>query len=379
MIFLFALLLIMGTKVYARPVSISNIAPLIDTMGRQVNAHDGCLIEVNGTFYIFGTVYEPCTQGSPICNGRCGYFGNLFAAYSSPDLSNGSWTLLSGNILPAMASDHDRVSYWEANVGYNTRTKQWVMVYWSGHYGFVNNKIALASSTSPAGPFINQAPLVASGASTVISDTVAFWVDPDTQSGYVRYNTRDTPLRHVVEELDDTWNHILPNRSAVIFEKADFPWYDGGGMFKYRNLYFVMLSSDCCFCQWGSDALVFVAPTPLGPWTPQGGTLYRTNEVNVCADGRSPPYSVPNMTVNLCSPHDVGGTNFTIPAQQFSVAQLTSRADGQPLLLYYGEHFNSAPDGIKAHDLQAWIPLEFDASSNALLPMVWKDNFTVNN
>lgn len=30
-----------------------------------------------------------------------------------------------------------------------------------------------------------------------------------------------------------------------------------------------MLSFDCCFCTWGSDGLVFVAPSALGPWAPQ--------------------------------------------------------------------------------------------------------------
>ena len=68
----------------------------------------------------------------------------------------------------------------------------------------------------------------------------------------------------------------------------------GGGMFRRGDIYYVMLSFDCCcewshttdnkviiaehviyvlscatVCQWGSDALVFVAPSPLGPWAPQ--------------------------------------------------------------------------------------------------------------
>jgi hypothetical protein len=391
------------------------VSPLFDTQGRRVNAHDGSLIEVNGTFYLYGTVYLPCRQNAPLCNQECGYFGNLFAAYASPDLSNGSWTLLSDNVLPALASDNHDISYWEANVQYNRYTQTWVLVYWSGHYGFRNAQVALATSASPAGPFVNVAPLQATRPGTVISDTVALWVDetdPNSASGqkaYLRYNTRDSPLRHVVEELDPTWTKTTGN-DAVIFEKQDFPWYDGGGMWRRNATFYAMLGFDCCFCQWGGDALIFTAPTALGPWTPQQqtpavasipheNTAWRTsdvppanwtNEVNPCADGTNPPRSVKDMYINPCSQDDVGGQNFTIPAQQFNVAILPSvalssgtpgfprqrDAQQEPLILYFGENFNSALDGVKAHDLQTWLPMAFDAEGR-VQRMVWQDTFDV--
>ena len=46
-------------------------------------------------------------------------------------------------------------------------------------------------------------------------------------------------------------------------------------MFRRGSVYYIMLSFDCCFCTWGSDALVFVAGAPLGPWAPQSPPALR--------------------------------------------------------------------------------------------------------
>lgn len=502
---LFAVLAaVLGLAAHAGLVTISNTQLRNDTLGRVVNAHDGCLVRLPVTqnssaslFYQYGTVYESCRQNGPVCDGVCGYLGNVFAVYSSPDLQ--SWTLENDNVLPALSRDNAHISYWEANVGYNALTQQYVMVYWSGHYGFVNNSIAVATASSPTGPFVPLPPINVAGAA-VISDTVALFVDDDG-TAYVRYNTISLPRQHIIEKLNPSWT-ASTGQFSVIFSKPDFPWYDGGGTFKRNGKYYTMLSFDCCFCQWGSDAIVFVADSPLGPWLPQSpasadkpvvpaapfalaqlpptcnmsgawsgvippapiepaalqlaqaagsltvsvtgavtttavlhpdnsslvfpdfpgyGTLVGvvgayndsstdpcsvimwvnythpgaywckepvchpillppanwTNEVNLCADGSMPPADVPDMHMNPCSQFDVGGTNFTVPAQQFSVSVLTNASGaGEPIYLFNGEHFRSSADGLKSHDLQAWIPLAFDAAGR-LLPMEWLPSFEV--
>ncbi|CAF5034237.1 unnamed protein product, partial [Rotaria socialis] len=77
------------------------------------------------------------------------------------------------------------------NVGYNHRTKQYVMIYWSSRYGFKNSLVALAVASTPFGPFVNVQPLEMQGGKT-ISDTTNLFVDDDN-TAYVRYNTRDEP------------------------------------------------------------------------------------------------------------------------------------------------------------------------------------------
>ena len=150
----------------------------------------------------------------------------------------------------------------------------------------------------------------------------------------------------------------------------------GGGIFyneKY-NKYYVMIGSDCCFCQWGGDAIVFIAnDSPLNKWDLQivnGG-----NETNYCENNQ-----VPNMNIhtsgamNPCSPDDYTAVNYTLPSQQFSVSTL--RTNNGYLYMYNGENFKSSTDGLKSHDLQTWIPMEFD-DNGYILAMKWQDQWTV--
>jgi hypothetical protein len=45
--------------------------------------------------------------------------------------------------------------------------------------------------------------------------------------------------------------------------------------------------------------------------------------------------------------------------------------------MYHGERFRSSPTGIKGHDFQAWIPIEF-IDNDTPKPMKFYDNFTIN-
>lgn len=97
-------------------------------------------------------------------------------------------------------------------------------------------------------------------------------------------------------------------------------------------------------------------------------------EVNMCADGREPQ----GVRVNPCAPNNVTGTNFTVPAQQFNVIEVPlatpAGAPSSKAVLFFGEISQSAADGLKSHNLQAWVPLEFTASG-AILPMRFPQQF----
>lgn len=43
-------------------VTIHNDVPRVDTAGHILNAHDGSVQFFNGTYFLYGTVYENCTQ-----------------------------------------------------------------------------------------------------------------------------------------------------------------------------------------------------------------------------------------------------------------------------------------------------------------------------
>lgn len=361
--FIWIVLISLFSFSFCKQVTISNIRPRLDTNGNIVNAHDGCLVKFNNTYFMYGTAYVECHQSTTYCDGHCGYINNTFALYTSSDLVN--WTLINKNILPELTKDNSVINYWRPNVGYNTHTKQYVMIYWSSRYGYKNALVALAVSSTPYGPFTNVAPLEVRGAQ-ILSHTTNLFVDDDN-TAYIRYNTRDKPLRHVVEKLSSDWM-TSSGHFSVIYQKEDFPWYDGGGIFKRKGIYYTLLSYDCCFCQWGSDARIFSSHSMLGDWA------YYT-QLNFCADGSVPSSNVTDITVNPCSVDNPYGTNFTVPAHPFNIATLQISSN-ETLHLYYGERFRSSPDGLISHNFQTWMPIRFiDA---CLQPLLWLDDFTLN-
>lgn len=148
--------------VICRHVTISNVNPRLDIEGNIVNAHDGCLVEFNGTYFIYGTVYGHCHQPGPICDGKCGYLNNTFALYQSDDLL--TWKLISTSILPSVMLDNSWNSYWMPNVARNPVTGLFVMTFWDGKYGFKNNSVPVAVSATPYGPFELRPPITMKGA-----------------------------------------------------------------------------------------------------------------------------------------------------------------------------------------------------------------------
>lgn len=64
----------------------------------------------------------------------------------------------------------------------------------------------------------------------------------------------------------------------------------------------------------------------------------------------------------------------TTRSQQSSIAQVDTPTG--PVWLYIGDRWMQAPDGIKGHEPQFVVPLQFDANGN-VLPITWVDNFTI--
>ena len=269
-----------------------------------------------------------------------------------------------------MSINNNRTYYWMPNVGYNWRTKKYIMQYVDhgcGHdYGGKVACAPIAVSDSPLGPFHKVAPLELHGGQP--GTTLGLFVDRDG-SAYVKYNTKHgSPdgSAHVVEQLSEDWLTTTGNFSVV----AHLRYYEGGGMFRRGELVYYMAGTGCCFCQWGGSARVWVASHPLGPWTLQ------VAEANECEGGTNPAPHPP--AVNPCAPNasdPAKGPSFTVPAQQFNVIDVTL-ANGSTAILYYGERSNYPRNGLKSEQWQAWVPLEFDAAG-VVQPMTFPARFTL--
>ena len=122
--------------------------------------------------------------------------------------------------------------------------------------------------------------------------------------------------------------------------------------------YYVLAGYFCCFCRGGVDLAVYTAPAALGPYTLASG-------------------SVNPLRANHTTPGAGAWAEFSLPCQQAGTVQVHGVTDqhGEPRVMWYGDAWQQAPDGSKAHDPQWWIPLSFDAAG-AIAPMTRVLNWT---
>jgi hypothetical protein len=309
-------------------VTVRNDVPRVDQYGHIINAHDGSVVNFlntpwAGTYFMYGTVYENCTQDGPQCDG-CGYNPNTFALYTTTDMV--SFTFHSANILPEASKDNKQVNYWMPVVYYNQKTATFVMQYWSGRCGFANPCADMAVSASPYGPFKMVPPIALRGGTP--SSQMGFFVDPGTQKAFVKYNTHPPDQHHSVEALSDDWLSST-GEWAVLLWKPSFAWMEGGGMFKRGDLYYYMTGTDCCYCVWGGDARYWTSYHPLGPWHPGVAPPLPTEPCDlsgswqaVAAPGKGPGNE--SLTLKQAA----GSANFTFTDAQGSAAGWIDQATG---------------------------------------------------
>lgn len=291
-----------------RRITIQNIQPRRDIHGRIIDCHDGCLRFFRGRFYLYGTRYG-ATDGFTSAN--------TYVCYSSEDLVR--WTPHGPLLQDAPAG-----VYYRPYVVRNPRTGLYVLWYnwypklWEGQF-------ASAISEAPEGPFRLINPRV-----ELCGDTPGdhnLFVDDDG-TGYVVYTdiAGRGHDRHAmsVERLDAEFTGSTLQGSEVLDRRVEAP-----AMFKRNGLYYVIFGNTCCFGPEGADARVFVADAPLGPYR-------RIGDINRDDAGR-----------------------IIVPGQQTDIASIpTARGT---VHLWMADLWGSRPDGIKGHDLQYWVPLEFNA------------------
>ncbi|MCL2661420.1 MAG: family 43 glycosylhydrolase [Acidobacteriaceae bacterium] len=285
--------------------TVSNIEPRRDTKGQIIDAHDGCLMFFQGRYYLYGTAY-----------GKSAGFGinNRFRVYSSADLEH--W-VFEGELLKAPP---DGV-YYRPYVAYNPKTAKYVVWYnWLPKLG--DGKVGVAESDTPTGPFTIIAPAAhVAGAAESPGDGSLF-VDNDG-SGYFIYATVKSHHAIRIDRLTPDFHDSTGEGSPVLGTGSEAP-----AMFRNGSRYYVLFDTTCCFGPKGSGARVFVASSPLGPYTEKAN-------INRGSDGEP-----------------------IVPAQQTFVAALPTPSG--TAYIWMGDRWGSRPDGIKGHDFQFWsAPLRF--------------------
>jgi hypothetical protein len=329
-------------------VTIDNTRPRRDVTGTIIDAHDGCLQLFGSRFYLYGTAYGTNDGYSP---------SNRFRVYSSPDLEQ--WTL-AGELFKEQPSG----IYYRPYVVFNPKTRKFVLWYnwyprqWDGQTG-------VAISDTPFGPF------------TVVNSNVqlscshagdgSLFVDDDG-TGYYIYTAIDKGYIVRVERLTPDYLGSTGETSDSLALGGEAPL-----LFRRKNLYYALCGPRCNFCPEGSEVLVYISTSPLGPYgrapdinrRPESGgsTVWTQQTWTVDVPGGKFNYPLTNqITYQNNAP--------VLPAQETWVAKIPMPQG--PGFIWMADRWKSAPDGVKGHDLQFWsAPLMFNPNNDTILPFAY--------
>eukprot|EP00664_Eupelagonemidae_sp_cell27_P005789 gene5789-4941_t len=340
--------------VRAKAVTISNTAARRNTSGQIIDAHDGSYSQwtPGGPWYYYAMGYGTCKQGGPHCHG-CGYGYSWIGVWRSADMSNNSWTLVREARDDSWPSGEGVGAYFRVHVVYNALTKLYVM--WVNLSGGRPADYVVGTSTSAEGPFTFRAEVNARYSSS--------------------HHAGDFDILRLRDDFVGSV-YSTPPPGAAPSALPPQPPAAGGNSSGYFGNEFVeapaIFEKDgtypcCCFCEGGSGIGVYTAARPLGPWT------YHDNIGCSAAD---PPAAgcgcgMKDKMAKNCT--DLSGTAVT-KAQQNYVVKVPGEG-GKLQYIWTGDMWQSAPDGIKAHDFQFWAPLAFNAKTGLPEQVKWIDSF----
>ena len=337
--FRLAAICLLAACVWATPVNISNVVPRRDTDGAILDAHDSKVVLKDGIYHWFAASYGNCTEpkGNSGCAsvaiGACGFqTDHNVSLYTSADLV--TWKN-EGVVFSAMGLLPPQSVLFAPKTVWNAKTQMWVMFFNYITGSFSNSFYGVAQSPTPTGPF------------AIVNHDVALryqdngdenlFVDDDA-TAYLIYTTLSAGHAMSIERLSENYTTSLgASASSGLFGDTGV---EAPMMFKRGSTYYAVFGSCCCYCGAGSQVSVYTAQQPLGPYSKQAGG------------------PLPNL--------------FSQSTDIFSYVDSTGSAQ----FMYVGDHWQSAPDGLKSHDFTVWAPLSF-AADGALSSMGFESSFIV--
>jgi hypothetical protein len=315
----------------AKSVTISNVNYRTNVTGEIMDAHDGSYNLWNGSWYYHAMGYGTCHQEGELCSRECGYGYSWIGVWKSPDMSDGSWAL----VREARDDTWPNCIYFRVHTVYNNNTGKFVM--WVNLNGNAH-RYAVGMSDSPEGPFtfVNYV-----DDSEGRGGDFDIFINDDSEA-FLIYSTNH---RMELAKLSADYLTIEPGQAKP--QPFGINFVEAPAMFKRNGLYYALFGNCCCFCTYGSGIGVYTATAPLGPWTYHNnvGCLANTTLAPGCGCG---------MVSGTC---DNVGQSLTKAQQNYVIR--VPQPDGSEQLVWTGDRWGSAPDGIKAHDLQYWSVLKF--------------------
>ncbi|MFW6288900.1 MAG: family 43 glycosylhydrolase, partial [Spirochaetota bacterium] len=278
----------------------------------------------DGRFYYYGTMYRHYNGFTQ---------DNLIACYSSEDME--TW-VFEGTMTHKFPSGLTVAP----DVKFNRNTGQYVM------WLINSNNYVVATANRPIGPFT----IATMRADIHFADDgngdFALFIDEDGTGYLIATITKDTDEpteRHCIfiERLTDDYLGGTGEVSAKLAYNCEAPV-----MFRRNGAYYALFDTTCCYCPAGTGVQVHTATDPLGPYTYRGNVNRKGDED---PEGISSPSTEPGS----------GREDCIVPSQQRRIA-LWRTASG-PLLVWIGDRWGSADDGLKGHDYTYIAPVRFAA------------------
>lgn len=336
MMFVFMLTL---APVYSISVSISNAVPRRDVTGKIMDAHDSKLLFYDGLYHWFAASYGDCLEPAntpdgcaDVGIGNCGFqTDHNVTLFTSPDLV--TWTDR-GVVFGAAGKLPPNSVLFAPKTVLNPKTNQFVM--WFNYIvgSFSASYYGVATSDTATGPFTLQ---VAQVNTTQYQDNgdESVFVDDDGQ-GYFIYTSLSKGHMVSVERM--TPDYLGTMGAAASSGVIGSSFVEAPMMFKRNGIYYVVFGGCCCYCGGGSVTTVYTASNPLGPYT-----------------ARNPLGQLESQSTDIFGYTDEQGVT------QF---------------MYVGDHWQSAPDGVKGHDFTVWAPLVF-SDDGLTVTATYQDQFKV--
>ncbi len=231
-----------------------------DTDENLIQAHGGGFLYDNGTYYWYGENKDGITQFPRL---RMDVIG--INCYSSKDLYN--WKN-EGLVLPAVENDtsHDLHTSKVAErpkVVYNEITGKYVMWLHVDNYKYGLNKVGLAVSDSPAGPFDYKGSIHPLGEK---STDMTIFKDTDNKA-YLIFGA-GWHSRVVIAELSDDYLSLSGKHSIVLETEGPPYGREAPALFKWNGKYFLITSGTT---GWSSNPAQYdIADNIYGPYKTMG-------------------------------------------------------------------------------------------------------------
>ena len=277
-----------------------------DNRGELINAHDGGIIIVDGTYYWYGLALRPLGESKDENHGAATTTG--ITLYSSKNLHNWKYE---GVILPTSTNMTDPLRspmrMERPKIIYNKKTNKFVLWF---HYvgypglhgqdiGFADAGVAVADKITGPFKFIgHHRPINDSGA---VKDCTLF-MDNDSSAYFIydRKIVNGTRCLHIVKLTDDFLSSTNQWTKIDVATRREAPV-----VIKHKGVYFLVTSD---VSGWKANAAkVFKANNIMGPWKEVGNPCSGEGMESTYNTQSTSAFNIqdnPNMSIIMLERHN---------------------------------------------------------------------------